>query len=243
MRLAVISDIHGNLAALETVLEDLRRRGADRIVNCGDLCNSPLWPRETFDFLEPLGWSTVRGNHDRWMVELNPSEMSPALQYTYAELGEARRKTLGALPVVHWPEPDILMCHGTPADDYEYLLEENDNGLLKLAHGDTIQRRLGDAKASLILCGHSHNPGMVLAPSGALVLNPGSVGCPIFADNPKAPLNNCRAPHARYAIATRGAGGWSVEFVALVYDWERAARRAEANGLPNWARSYRTGNV
>lgn len=243
MRLAVISDIHGNLVALEAVLADIKRRGVDKIVNCGDLCNSPLWPRETFDFLATLDLPTVRGNHDRWMVEVKPEEMSPALRYTYNELGVDRRRALGALPVNLRLDPDILMCHGTPTDDYEYLLEENDNGLLRLAHGDTVQRRLGDVSASLVLCGHSHTQGMALAPSGSLVVNPGSVGCPIFADNPKAPLNNCRAPHARYAIVTAGGSGWGVEFFSLVYDWETAARRAEANGRADWAKSYRTGNV
>lgn len=243
MRLAVISDIHGNLVALEAVLADIRRRGVDMIVNCGDLCNSPLWPRETFDFLATLDLPTVRGNHDRWMVEVKPADMSPALVYAHDELGPDRRKTLGALPVNLPLDGDILMCHGTPTDDYEYLLEENHEGTLRLARPDLVDKRLGGVASSLVLCGHSHTQGMALAPSGSLIVNPGSVGCPIFADNPKAPLNNCRAPHARYAIVTREAGSWRAEFITLVYDWEKAAQRAEANGRHDWAKSYRTGNV
>lgn len=243
MRLAVISDIHGNIVALEAVLADIKRRGADLVINCGDLCNSPLWPRETFDLLETLKLTTVRGNHDRWMAELPVAEMSPALLYTYDQLGPERRKTLGALPVNHRLEPDILMCHGTPTDDYEYLLEENHEGTLRLARSDLVAKRLGDVSASLVVCGHSHTQGMALAPNGSLIVNPGSVGCPIFADNPKAPLNNCRAPHARYAMVSRDQGGWSADFITLVYDWEKAAQRAESNGRQDWARSYRTGNV
>src|SRR5262249_4722877 len=69
MRIAVISDIHGNLAALEEVLADIVRRGADVTVNLGDICASPLWPRETFERLEGLNLPTVRGNHDRWVAE------------------------------------------------------------------------------------------------------------------------------------------------------------------------------
>lgn len=243
MRIAVISDVHGNLVALEAVLADIAKRGADQVINCGDLCNAPLWPRETFDLLETLKLPTVRGNHDRWMAELNPAEMTPALVYTHEQLGAERRAKLGALPVNHRLTPDILMCHGTPTDDYEYLLEENHEGTLRLARPDLVAKRLGDYQASLILCGHSHTQGMALAPNGSLIVNPGSVGCPIFADNPKAPLNNCRAPHARYALVAKGPGGWSAEFITLVYDWDKAAQRAESNGRPEWARSYRTGNV
>jgi 3',5'-cyclic AMP phosphodiesterase CpdA len=60
-RLAVISDIHGNLRALEAVLTDIETRGADAIVNLGDCATSPLWPRETLDLLESLSFITVRG--------------------------------------------------------------------------------------------------------------------------------------------------------------------------------------
>ena len=62
MRLAVISDVHGNLRALEIVLADIRARGVDAMVNLGDCVTSPLWPRETFELLETVSMPTVRGN-------------------------------------------------------------------------------------------------------------------------------------------------------------------------------------
>jgi predicted phosphodiesterase len=243
MRLAVISDVHGNLVALEAVLADIRRRGADLIVNCGDLCNSPLWPRETLELLLSLDLPTVRGNHDRWMAELPPEKMSPALRYTHGQLSQAQRATLGALPAERRIEGDVYMCHGSPKDDCEYLLEEGHEGTLALARADVIGARLAGVDATLVVCGHSHNAGMTWAPGGQTVVNPGSVGCPVFADNPQAARNNCRAPHARYAMVTRTSGGWSVDLIALAYDWARAAARARANGELAWARSYETGNV
>ena len=69
MRLAIISDIHGNLLALETVLAHVKTRGVDAPINLGDCVTSPLWPRETLELLDTLSWPTVRGNHDRRLTE------------------------------------------------------------------------------------------------------------------------------------------------------------------------------
>ncbi len=243
MRIAVISDIHGNLLALEAVLADIKRRGADMIVNCGDLCTSPLWPRETFELLDTLRLPTVRGNHDRWIAELPVDKMSPALVYTRGQLTAAQRAALGALPLIHWIDDSVLMCHGTPTDDYTFLLEDRNDGRLICSRPADVGARLADHTADLVLCGHSHHAHMVWAPPGTLVVNPGSVGCPIFADNPTAFQNDARAPHARYALVTKRAGTWSADFVALAYDWDAAAARAQANGREEWARTYVTGMV
>lgn len=74
-RLALISDIHGNIRALEAVLADVKTRGADAIVNLGDCVTSPLWPRETCDLPESLSLSTVRGNHDRALAEYRVDDL------------------------------------------------------------------------------------------------------------------------------------------------------------------------
>jgi putative phosphoesterase len=243
MRLAVISDVHGNLLALEAVLADVNRRGADAIVNCGDVCTSPLWPRETFDLLADRKIPAVRGNHDRWIATLAIENMSPALRYTHAALDEKRRAALGALPETLRLDGDVLVCHGTPTDDYTFLLEERIDGKLLLSRPREIEARLAGETASLILCGHSHHVNVVQIPNGALVLNPGSVGCPIFADNPTAADNDARAPHAQYAIATKRRGRWSAEFHALDYDWDAAAAKARAGGFSAWARALATGMV
>ena len=86
MRIAVISDIHGNLAALDEVLADIKRRGCDATVNLGDCCAGPLWPRETFERLEALGLPTVRGNHDRHAGD-PPASWGVALQSDPFTLG------------------------------------------------------------------------------------------------------------------------------------------------------------
>jgi predicted phosphodiesterase len=243
MRFAVISDVHGNLLALEAVLADARTRGVDAIVNCGDLCTSPLWPRETFDLLETLKLPTVRGNHDRWIATLPIEKMSPSLLYTHGQLSAQQCATLGALPATHWLEAGVLMCHGTPTDDYTFLLEDREDGRLICSRPADVGARLAGIDARLVLCGHSHHAHMAWAPRGTLVVNPGSVGCPIFADNPTAVHNDARAPHARYAIVTKRGQTWSADFMALAYDWDAAAARARANGADTWARAYTTGMI
>ena len=68
MRIAVLSDIHGNLPALQAVQADMARRGVDQVINCGDILSGPLWPRETGDELMALGWPTIAGNHERQLL-------------------------------------------------------------------------------------------------------------------------------------------------------------------------------
>ena len=243
MRLAVISDIHGNLAALQEVLADIAHRGADVTVNLGDCCASPLWPRETFELLDGLKLPTVRGNHDRWMATVARDKLGRASQYEFDQLLPAQREALGALPATLRLDGDILAVHGTPTEDTTFLLETRVEGCFQLSTPAAIAARLGGVGATVVLCGHSHNQHMVQIPGGPLVLNPGSVGCPVFAEGPDAPRSDARAPHARYAILTRRQGRWSADMIALAYDWDRAAQRALDNGRPEWARAYATGSV
>ena len=244
MRIAVISDIHGNLVALDEVLEDIARRGADVTVNLGDICASPLWPRETFERLEPLRLPTVRGNHDRWVAEKPRDTLTRTTGYEYDQLRPEQRAALGALPViVALDDGDVLAVHGTPTSDETYLLEERVNGRIHLSTPADIKQRLGPVSASLVLCGHSHTQQLAQIPGGPVIVNPGSVGLPNYADGAEARTSNARAPHARYAIVTRRNGRWSAELLALAYDWDRAVRRALENDRPEWARVYATGSV
>ena len=244
VRLAVISDVHGNLIALEAVLADIKRRGADHIVNLGDCATSPLWPAETMARLDRLALPTVRGNHDRWISERSRSALSPAGQFTFDALSAGQRAALGALPPTLRLAVDVLAVHGTPTDDCSYLLEEMVGGRLVTAGRAVVAQRLGsDLSAKVVLCGHSHSQAVRMGPRGCLILNPGSVGCPVFADSPAALTLEPRSPHARYAILERHAGRWSAEMFALDYDWDAAAARATANGRPDWAQSLATGMV
>lgn len=237
MRLAIISDIHGNLLALETVLTDLRTRGVDATINLGDCVTSPLWPRETLELLDTLRLPTVRGNHDRWLAQLPRAEMSSTIAFTCDALSAEQRRSLGSLPSTIRLD-DTLAVHGTPDSDVEYLLEEAVDGRLTLVTASTLGERLGDHRESLVLCGHSHHQHVAHAPGNRLVVNPGSVGCPRYADNERPFRNESSTPHARYAIATRRSGRWSIELFVLDYDFEAVAGRARLNGRDDWATAF-----
>jgi putative phosphoesterase len=242
-RLAVISDIHGNLRALEAVLADIKTRGADAIVNLGDCVTSPLWPRETFDLLAGLSLTTVRGNHDRALVG-SFDDLPAAGKFAHAALTPQQRQTLSQLPTRVEVAPGILAIHGTPDDDATFLLEEVHNDRLIPAAREVVLARLGEhARADVVLCGHSHNQQLRQVPGGCLVLNPGSVGCPVFADLSAATILELRSPHAYYAILTKRSGRWGAELLALEYDWNSAARRAADNGRLDWAEGLTTGAV
>jgi predicted phosphodiesterase len=244
MRLAVIADIHGNLPALQAVLADIARRDADRIVNLGDCVSGPLWPRETMDFLEALELLTVRGNHDRWVAETPPEHMFPSDAFAHDVLTPRQRAALGALPPQCEVSVGITAVHGTPSDDNQYLLEDVAEARLVLAKPATIARRLTGLKSRLLLCAHSHLPRIVISSDGMLILNPGSVGCPAYSDpTPPAHVSESGSPHARYAVLSQRAGAWSVELIAVEYDWNAASSRAAQNARPEWAQALGTGFV
>ena len=85
MNIAVLSDIHGNIAALDAVLADAAARGVDQIVNLGDICSGGLFPQETADRLMPLDLPTIRGNHERQLFG-NPDRMGLSDRHALATL-------------------------------------------------------------------------------------------------------------------------------------------------------------
>ncbi|TPJ33526.1 metallophosphoesterase family protein [Mesorhizobium sp. B2-5-13] len=248
MRIAVLADIHGNVLALEAVLDDLRHRGgADLTVNLGDSVSGPLWPRETMERLEALKLPTVRGNHDR-RVAADPADETMWASDVYAQqrLTPAQRDALFAQPLILEIAPGVIAFHARPDHDEKYLLDAIVDGQLVRAPLATIRRRLkGPGPACRIaLCGHSHRAELIRIPDGPVIFNPGSIGCPAYDDDtPPAHVSEQGSPHARYGIVTLGGAGQPdrFEMIAVDYDHEAAARQAEQAGRPEWAHGLRNG--
>jgi putative phosphoesterase len=242
MRIAVLSDIHGNLLALEAVVRHLRSRAVDSVVNLGDSLSGPLLPRETAQFLMAQGWTTIAGNHERQVLTLGPGTWGPSDAYTYAQLSSRELDWLASQPPTRFFSPDVLLCHGTPDSDLDPLLETFEPNVNRPASAREVHVRLGTAGAAVVLCGHTHIPRAVRTRSGQLVVNPGSVGLPAWeGDQPCPTVVETGAPDARYAIVEQRNGKWMAALISVPYDHHAMADLAAARKRPDWECALRTG--
>jgi predicted phosphodiesterase len=264
-RIAIVSDIHGNLPALEAVWNEIERAAPALVVNLGDIASGPLWPRETVQWLmareaaEPARWRTIAGNHERQALAADVARMGASDAYAARALGAPERAWLAALPGTQWIADDVLLCHGTPASDLVYFMETVTPGFgvdghrgVRAASVAELAARAAEtpaagsrsgSSASLILCGHTHVPRALAVPGGPLVVNPGSVGLQAYDDaHPHPHFVENGSPHARWALAERDRrGAWHLQLRTTPYDWTAAVARAHGNGRSDWADALATG--
>ena len=220
-KLAVISDVHGNLHALEAVLADAKARGAEGILNLGDMVGYGAFSEEVVTRLRSDHALGVVGNFDLKVLERSrdPSKAKPrsvkkaVVDIAASDLSEESRDFIASLP------PEIrmdvrgrryLLVHASPVDADEHLGPETPEARLRELAA------LSDA--DVVITGHSHRAYHRMV-DGVLFLNPGSVGRPADHD-----------PRASYAILDTGDLG--VDIVRVEYDVEGAARAALDRGLP-----------
>ena len=169
MRVAALSDIHGNLPALEAVLTEVEREDVDAIVVAGDTISGP-WPAEVFDALTAAGAVFVRGNVDRLALSGGEGAIG---DWSATRLGERKAA------VAEWPLTAkltvrglgrVLVCHATPSSDERiYTRITPEPALLEL---------LGGVDADVLVCGHTHVQYDRTLSNGPRIVNPGSVGMP-----------------------------------------------------------------
>ena len=241
MRIALLSDIHGNLAALEAVRRDLSARGVDRVVTLGDSISGPLLPLETAGLLMASGWVHIAGNHERQMLagSANPSD-----RYALSRIGARERAWMAALPATAVVGGEVFLCHGTPGSDCSYFLESVDPGGSRAATLPELEARLGGITHPVIACGHTHIPRSIRTQGGQLLVNPGSVGMQAYTDELPFPhVMATGSPEARYAMLERRHGAWEAELLTVPYDPAPMARLAALRGRDAWARALLTGSL
>jgi putative phosphoesterase len=227
MRIAIVSDIHGNLAALEAVLADLKRASPDLVLQGGDLAMGGHRPAEVVDRVRELGWAGVVGNTDevlwsdesRAALEKSAPRLGPLLRVIFDDvaatvglLGEERITWLRTLPI-EWRSSDaqLALVHASPGNLWRAPGADCDESELVATYGS-----LG---ARVAVYGHIHRP-YVRAVAGLTVANSGSVGSPYDGH-----------PRPSYLLIEDGR----VTIRRVEYDVERESRELIASGYPHAA--------
>jgi putative phosphoesterase len=174
MRIAILSDIHGNLSALEAVIGDLERQRPDLVVHGGDLVTRGTRPAEVLDVVRRQGWPGVLGNTDALLWRTGAMRRSEQMtaDATAELLGTERVQWLQQLPLL-WQQDSLLLLHATP-DDLNRAPRLD-------APDEDLERQYGSQGATLVVYGHIHRPGVRPLP-GFTLANSGSVGQPYDGD-------------------------------------------------------------
>lgn len=231
MKIALISDLHGNEVALEAVLASIRRGGADRIICLGDVATLGVRPREVLARLRDLRCLCIMGNHDEFLLEPHMVHDYSEAPVIAAAVDWCRERLLPAeLDFVRTFERQreielgatkMLVFHGSPRSHME--------NLLATTPPDALDEALGSTPAPVMAGGHTHVQ-MLRQHRGALLVNPGSVGMPFreFVDG-RAPT---LMPHAEYATVTEGEGEVRVELHRVALDRRRLRASLEGSDNP-----------
>ncbi len=230
MRIAVFSDVHGNLAALAAVLEEVRARGPfDQVINAGDLVFGGPRPREVMALLLEEAYPTVVGNTDEWVAGLAGGP-GATVEWTRRLLLPEHLHYLRGLPRSYRVEPPagppLVVVHATPRSTTESIMPDAPPAVLAGA--------LEEARARTLAYGHIHRP-YVRAVDRGLVVNVGSVGFPFDGD-----------PRPAWAVFTLRDGRWTAEIARVAYDQEAVARDLLESDHPDattFARRVRTGTA
>ena len=234
MRLAVISDVHGNVLALDAVLADIARQGVDATLCLGDHVSGPLDPAGAADRIMALDGPVIRGNHDRWLIDPHEKGLDPVDRFALMRMKQAHRAWLAELPATAVFNGEVFLCHGTPQSDVmpwvDGWFQDRQTILPPL---ETVARAAEGVDFPIMLCGHTHIARVVRLPDGRQIINPGAVGLQLVHGS----------PDARYAIIERRDGHWFTDLRVVPYDHMAAGEKAVANGFAPWQAALQTGWV
>jgi predicted phosphodiesterase len=216
MRLAVLSDIHGNLQALEAVLEHAQKQQVDQIIVAGDLlCGLPD-SRACWDLVQSLHVPLIRGNHERYLAHYGTEKLSwsgeqfKPIAWTVEQFNQNERKQIENLPL-HLHLANLLIVHASLRDDYDTIKPATpENELEKMFAGSTER---------FIIRGHNH--------LSFSVSFQGSAGLPLDG-----------SPKADYIILEQDKNGWYITPHEIDYDLTQAVRRFETSGYGPIARLF-----
>lgn len=228
MKFAVIADIHGNLPALLEVWEDIRKQNIDLVFCAGDLVGYTPFPNEVIEFIQSKGIKTIQGNYDESIgynrftcgCDFKNEEAriigEGSLNWTKQAVTEENKEFLRSLPKeirITLSRYNILIIHGSPYRQNEYLFENTDTTYLN--------KMLEDTNSDILICGHTHLPYHLTLNNGH-VINAGSAGKPKHGN-----------PDATYVIIELLDNKVTTTIRYVPYDYEKTAKAIEESQLPN----------
>jgi putative phosphoesterase len=247
MRIALFSDIHANLPALEACLQNIDQQKADAIYCLGDLVGYNIWPNDVINEIRKRGIPTIAGNYDFGIgrtsddcgcayKEEHEKEMGKvSISFTNSIVREEERNYLRTLPAhikvefqLNEDKLNLLLVHGSPRRINEYLFEDRDE--------KSLFRIMEQADADIMCFGHTHKPYHRILPKEQAetrhyrhAINIGSAGKPKDG-NPKGcyvmlTINENSSVANKETI--------QVEFIRFEYDVEKSAKAVEESKLPN----------
>jgi predicted phosphodiesterase len=225
MRIAVMTDSHANLPALQAALAAIKQEGYDVLVHTGDAIAIGPYPSECFELLTRTpNVRLLKGNHESYLVEgltdIQSSSMSAGevqhQKWTHEQLGPSAKAVIS-----RWPYRLDIEDSGTRAMFVHYPLDESGRDFLPVRLANPSAPELDDAfskaSASVIFCGHQHSPFDVQG--RCRYVNPGSLGC-------------SREASARYCVLDISPQGFSVEHHAVAYDMSAVLQAFEQRNVP-----------
>jgi predicted phosphodiesterase len=235
MKVAIISDIHGNAVAFEAVLAALHGEAPDRVLCLGDAIQGGPEPRRVVELLRELGCPVVMGNADAFLLgtdtgaehmdDARRRSLEAVRDWTVAQLSEPDRAFIAAFaPTVAMPLEggrELLGFHGSPASF--------DDLLLPLTPDDALDRLLGGVRADITCGGHTHVQ-FVRRRGAGLFFNPGSVGLAYDHRQEGVPRPD---PWAEYALLTSRGRDLGLEFRRVPFDLPALLQRYRASGRPD----------
>ena len=219
MKVAVLSDIHANYQALESVMADVKANGCEKVFCLGDLAMAGPQPRMVIDYVRNQNnWTVIQGNTDKLIADFNPEilesmkksfpVMANALVDDVLFIEEDKKEYLKNLPTQIELDVEgvkVLLVHGSP--------RRNNEDILPNMPLEKVEEMLEGVKADVVLCGHTHVPAGYQTNKRQTVINVGSVGRPMTSD-----------PKACYLIINFEKGAFSVEHRFVDYDRDLAAK-------------------
>lgn len=247
MKIALFSDIHANLPALEAFFNDVDSRKPDMIYCLGDLVGYNIWPNEVIDAVRKRNISTIAGNYDfgigrmsdecgcAYKTDTEKDMGKISISFTNSLVKPEQRDYLRTLPAhisvefqLNGDKLNLLLVHGSPRKINEYLFEDREE--------KSMIRIMEQANADILCFGHTHKPYHRILNSGTEgndhfrhAVNIGSVGKPKDG-NPKGGYVMLTISD-NSSITDRSSIG--VEFIRFSYDIEKAAKAVENSPLPN----------